>query len=130
MEVPDESRGYLVVNQLDELLAWESLIARVEVGGTLPVTIRVYDDHRGGVRIAFSMWVAERDTGARVPIERNDEAPRGLYDDDERLSFLRWHLRELYCHELDEQLVLKDADGVRTRPFDPHPEEKVEWRFK
>lgn len=104
-----------------EYQAWRRLLGRVRVEGPMPVQMRLLDrQRRGGPRISFQILISERDTCEPIAPGFCRRAPH-YESDEERLQFLREHIRSLYWHEIDEQLTL-EINGLRTRPFDPHVE--------
>lgn len=109
----------------ESLLAWRSLLDRVEVGGVLPLRFRAEEDHLDNVRIVLRALVPDRENGRVIPIELSECVPEYLRDDLDRLRLLRSLVHRLYEHEADEQLVVTDAEGRRTRPFDPHHSESL-----
>jgi hypothetical protein len=106
-----------------DIASWAAFLPTVRVGGALPVTFRSDGDH---VRVEMivpyvpppqpladptriPLAIAE---GFPVPLTMRHKLP--LYSADSAVDFIRHVVRELYHHEIDEQLRV-DGD----RPFAP-----------
>jgi hypothetical protein len=118
-----------------DVTAWTAFLPTIRMGGALPVTFRIDDDH-----VAVEMIVPFVSPAPQPPAERDGEAlarsyptkiPLGIaegfpipvsarfplppYVADEAMHFIRHIVREIYHHEIDEQLRIGDR-----RPFAPH----------
>lgn len=108
----------------DDLAHWAAFLPTVRVGGTLPVTFRLDDDHvlvevivpyvppaqpSNAESNKIPLAIAE---GFPVPITARCKLPP--YSDEEAAAFVRRLVHEIYLHEADEQLRVGDR-----RPFAP-----------
>jgi hypothetical protein len=87
-------------------MTWTEFLARVDVGGALPVFFTVLDD----ARVRIDMTVPCVDTGALITIGRVVQLPP-LDRDVDRIAWVASEVLWLYRHEADEQITL---DGERV----------------
>jgi hypothetical protein len=108
----------------DDLVRWAVFLPTVRVGGALPVTFQLDNDHVLVEVIVPYVTPAQQPSanpnkiplaiadGFPVPITARCKLPP--YSDENAAAFVRHLVREIYLHEADEQLRVGDR-----RPFAP-----------
>jgi hypothetical protein len=113
-----------------DVTSWAAFLPTVRVGGALPVTFRAEGDYVVAEMIvpyvppvppAFELFV-DNYVGGKIPLAIAEGFPVPVaaryrlprYSPDTAAHFLRQIVREIYKHEIDEQLRVGDA-----RPFAP-----------
>lgn len=115
-----------------DIESWAAFLPTVRVGGALPVTFRA-EGHYVVVEVIVPYEPPEpgkpelklftdNDVGGKIPIAIAKGFPVPLaaryklppYHDESAARFVRYLVRQIYLHEVDEQLRVSD-----TRPFAP-----------
>lgn len=107
-----------------DVASWAAFLPTVHVGGALPVTFRADGDHVV-VEVVVPYVPPEAQPSAdptKIPIAITAGFPVPLtmryrlpaYSPDNAAHFLRHLVREIYHHEIDEQIRVDDR-----RPFAP-----------